>query len=386
MNEFDVAIVGAGPAGSSAAIALARKGYSVALLDKEQFPREKLCGDFLNPVNWPVLRQLDVEGEVLSRPHEKVTAFRLTSLSGDEAEVRLPRRNGATVFGLGLRRFDLDHVLITQAEHNGATVLQECRVKELRRESDRWLLLCERAGMIEKFRTRILVGADGRNSWVAHRLGMTSGTGRQGRSVGFQVHLKCSVGVAGKVEIHLFPGGYAGLVRLNRDTVTLGLAVDKSRLPDHRAAEFLLNHCLPQNPWLREIARAERLSDVRSAYPLYFPPRRVCGEGVLLAGDAARVSEPVTGEGVYFAMRSGLLAADTIHQAFQETDFSAARLGAYARECRRVFRLRSGTNSLMRWLIYRPALLSPFIRFSAKKRGRLLDSVVQTVCQPETAN
>ena len=66
MERFDVAIVGAGPAGSSAAIYLARKGYSVALLDKEQFPREKLCGDFLNPVNWPVLRDLEIDREVLA--------------------------------------------------------------------------------------------------------------------------------------------------------------------------------------------------------------------------------------------------------------------------------------------------------------------------------
>jgi geranylgeranyl reductase family protein len=384
MKKFDVAIAGAGPSGSSAAIALARKGYSVALVDKEQFPREKLCGDFLNPVNWPLLRQLDVEREVLSCPHEKVTAFRLTSFSGDEAEVPLPKRNGTMAFGLGLRRFDLDHVLFTQAEHNGATVLQDCRVKELRRESDEWLVRCERSGMIDRFRARILIGADGRNSWVAHRLGMTGGTARHGRSVGFQVHLKCSKGVAGKVEIHLFPGGYAGLVRLNHDTVTLGLAIDKSRLPAHRPADFLLNSCLPQNPWLREIARAERISEVRSAYPLYFPPRRVCGEGVLLVGDAARVNEPVTGEGIYFAIKSSLLAADTIHQAFERTDFSATHLWAYAREWRRVFRLRRGTNSLIRWLIYRPALLSPFIRLSAK-RGRVLDSIVQAICLPEAA-
>jgi flavin-dependent dehydrogenase len=153
-------------------------------------------------------------------------------------------------------------------------------------------------------------------------------------------------------------------------------------LPDHRPAEFLLNCCLPQNPWLREIARAERIGEVRSAYPLYFPSRRICGEGVLLVGDAARVNEPVTGEGIYFAMKSGLLAADAIHQAFERTDLAAAHLWAYAREWRRVFRLRKGTNSLIRWLIYRPALLSPFIRLSAK-RGRVLDSIVQAICLPE---
>jgi geranylgeranyl reductase family protein len=384
MKKFDVAIVGAGPSGSSAAIALARKGYSVALLEKEQFPREKICGDFLNPANWPVLRQLDVEREVLSCPHEKVTTFRLTSFSGEEAQVPLPGRNGAMVFGLGLRRFDLDHVLITQAEQKGATVLQGCRFKELRRESDDWVLVCERSGTIDRFRARILIGADGRNSRVAHHLGMTGGAGRQGRSVGFQVHLKCSAGVAGKIEIHLFPGGYAGLVRLNRDTVTLGLAVDKARLPDQGRTQFLLNHCLPQNPWLREIARAKHMGEVRSAYPVSFAPRRVFDEGVLLVGDAARVNEPVTGEGVYFAMKSGLLAADVIDRAFEKTDFSVAHLSAYAREWRRAFRLRTGMNSLIHWLIYRPALLSPFIRLSAKK-GRVLNSIVQAVCLPEAA-
>ena len=76
MEHFDVAIVGAGPAGSSAAIALARKGYSVALLDKEQFPREKLCGDFLNPVSWPLLRELNVERVLaLSRKGHDVSLY-----------------------------------------------------------------------------------------------------------------------------------------------------------------------------------------------------------------------------------------------------------------------------------------------------------------------
>src|SRR5262249_7479239 len=75
MEHFDVAIMGAGPAGSSAAIALAREGYSVAVLDKEQFPREKLCGDFLNPISWPLLRELEVEREILASSHEKVTTF-----------------------------------------------------------------------------------------------------------------------------------------------------------------------------------------------------------------------------------------------------------------------------------------------------------------------
>src|SRR3989337_2012856 len=66
MKEFDVAIIGAGPAGCSAAITLAQDGYHVALIDRAVFPRDKLCGDFINPINWPVLQELNVGPELLS--------------------------------------------------------------------------------------------------------------------------------------------------------------------------------------------------------------------------------------------------------------------------------------------------------------------------------
>src|SRR5262245_18379161 len=156
MERFDVAIVGAGPAGSSAAIYLARKGYSVALLDKEQFPREKLCGDFLNPVNWPVLRDLEIAREVLACPHEKVTTFRFTSFSGEEAEVPLPGSEDGTLFGLGVRRFDLDYVLLKKGESEGAALFQECRLTDLKREARSWLLRFDRIN--EGLRARALIG------------------------------------------------------------------------------------------------------------------------------------------------------------------------------------------------------------------------------------
>ena len=86
MRSFDVVIVGAGPAGSATAIALTRLGYEVALVDKKVFPREKLCGDFINPINWPIFRDLGVEDRVLAEPHGEVSGFRITSPSGREAE------------------------------------------------------------------------------------------------------------------------------------------------------------------------------------------------------------------------------------------------------------------------------------------------------------
>jgi geranylgeranyl reductase family protein len=385
MNQFDVAIIGAGPGGSAAAITLSRAGYSVALLDKERFPREKLCGDFVNPANWPLFRDLGIEEQILSSDHEQVTTFRISSFSGAEAEVPLWPRNGQAVFGLGLRRASLDNLLLKKADSEGASVWQGCRVIGLNHEARRWSLAVERGRSIEEVHPRALIGADGRNSWVAHRLGLARRLKIRERSVGFQLWLKCANQGRGKVEIHTFPGGYAGLVGLSDGMVNLCFAIEKDQLWRHRSFDGLLESCLTQNPHLKEVlARSERVGAIRSTYPVYFPPRRSYADGVLLVGDAARVSEPVTGEGIYFALKSGVLAARSIDQAFQRSDFSTDHLRSYERNCRRTFRVRRSINSLIRLLIYRPALLSPIIRFSAR-RARILDSIVHTICQPEIA-
>jgi menaquinone-9 beta-reductase len=385
MEEFDAAIIGAGPAGAAAAISLAGKGYRVALIDKEKFPRDKLCGDFINPINWPILRELEVDNEILTSEHDKVTAFRITACSGEQAQARLPAHNRGPEFGLGLSRRRFDSALLQKAEHKGAVVLQGCRVKSLKRESRGWQLLLDHAPGAAEIRAPVLIGADGRNSWVAHRLGLTSAAETQGRSVGFQIHLDAPDAARGKIDIHLFPGGYAGLIGVGANSFNLCLAVDKQRLPHQRQLEFLSESLLPQNPYLRELLlRSRRIGEARSTYPVYFKPRRCVADGILFVGDAARVNEPVSGEGIYFAMKSALLAAETIDEAFGASDFSASRLRSYERRCRRQFRFRRGLNMLIRHLAYRPSLLAPLVRFSTT-HGRLLDALVHVTCAPQPA-
>jgi menaquinone-9 beta-reductase len=378
MKDFDAAIVGAGPAGSATAIALAQRGYAVVLVDKQQFPREKLCGDFVNPINWPIFRELGVEERVLNQPHAKVTGFRLTSCSGAEAESPFSTENQRMV-GLGIRRAQLDQLLLERAGEAGATIRTDCRIERLLRSGQEWRF---ETSTHETWRARLLVGADGRNSWIAHRLGMNSKAVMHGRSIGFQAHLTCPGAAYNKVEIHLFPGGYAGLIGLGDGTINLCLSVDKRKLLRDRIEKFLLGQCLPQNPSLNAILRrSERVSRFRSAYPIYSAPRRCFTDGALLVGDAARVSEPATGEGVYFAMQSGILAAEMIHEALACDDLSAKCLRGYEQKCKKLFRRRYALNSLIRFAIYRPALINPLIRLFAK-HGHTLVSLVDMVCAP----
>ena len=375
MQEMDVAIIGAGPAGSAAAIGLARGGYRVALFDKQPFPREKLCGDFVSPINLPLLRRLGVEDEILAQEHATVARFRITSTSGAEAAARFP--GGA--IGLGLRRALLDHTLARQAADCGATVRLNSRADELSRSANGWRFKADG----ENWQAKLLIGADGRNSWAAEQLGLNSGAATQGRSVGFQARLKCPGAAQGRVEVHLFPGGYAGLIGLGGSEVNLCLAIDRRRLPRTAVRKFLIEQCLPQNACIKSVLeRSTEVSPFRSAYPVYFPRRRCYAERALLAGDAARVSEPVTGEGIYFAMQSGLLAAEVIEQALAVSDLSARFLQRYEQRCARMFRSRLNLNAALRFAVYRPALLTPLIGLFARE-SRWLDSLVAAVCAPQ---
>jgi len=377
MTSVDVAIVGAGPAGSAAAVSLARRGYSVALVDKQSFPRDKLCGDFLNPASWPLLSQLGVARDVLERPHQTVSYFRFALSSGRALSIPLGPHH--ETFGLGMRRSDLDHVLMKRAVRQGATVFERCRPKTLTREVSGWRLVIDRADRPEPMSARMLIGADGRHSWVAQRVGLAGATAA-GRSVGFQWRARRRRESDDAVEIHLLDGGYAGVVGVDDETINVCVAIERKRLPSTARAEIAVRAWLAQGPSLNEVA-GEPLGAVRSTYPVYFPPRHPCAERVLLVGDAARVSEPVTGEGVYLALWSGLAAGDIVDRAFRSGDFSAAALGYGLERFQRPLRFRRRINALSRLLIYRPALLSAIMSISAGTE-RFIGAVVRATCEP----
>ncbi|MGH7767667.1 MAG: NAD(P)/FAD-dependent oxidoreductase [Candidatus Binatia bacterium] len=380
MKRSDVAIVGAGPAGCSAAILLARKGYSVVLIDRSVFPREKPCGDFLNPVNWEIFEKLGIENALLSSAHEKVGSFRISTASAT-ATIPFPPWNGRHFFGVGLRRSVLDDLLLRLAEKEGVAVKQGCKPSHFSRNKNDWVLTWKDSCAESKLYSRLLIGADGRNSWVAHRLGLAAPTARAGKFVAFQLHLSGCGGINDSVQIHLFPGGYGGLVGLGGGVATFCFIIDKRMAREVPAVEDLLKKYLYRNSRLEEaLEGGTAVGAERSLYPVYFSPRRCYGEGYLLTGDAARVTEPVTGEGVYFALKSGELAAEVAALALRRGDVSARQLFGYELACHRVFGRRLRTNALIRAIIHRPYLIAPLLKLYPKN-NLPIRTLVNLVCR-----
>ena len=115
MKDYDLIIVGAGPAGSSCAILCAEKGLSVLMIDSSRFPRDKVCGDCLNPAVWPVLERLGVAQGVRELPHSSVPTIRFSVTGGEMIELPLPQGHGEVV----VRRREFDAWLVEQAREQG---------------------------------------------------------------------------------------------------------------------------------------------------------------------------------------------------------------------------------------------------------------------------
>jgi flavin-dependent dehydrogenase len=272
--------------------------------------------------------------------------------------------------------------LVQRAREAGAVIRTNCRVERLAKGLSHWEL---QTGTGENWTAKTLVGADGRNSWLARQLDMDKRTAEQGRSVGFQIRIESADASDDRIEIHLFPGGYAGLVNIGGGIWTLGLAIEKHLLPRADVKRFLLREQLPKNPFLKKILHGcHTVGELRAAYPVYFAKRRSFGEAVVFVGDAARITEPVTGEGIYFALTSGILAAKSIDEALRKGDLSESFLCSYERACRRSFRSRVFVNSALRFAVYRPALVNRIIHWSAMN-NRFLATAVDKICQPATA-
>jgi flavin-dependent dehydrogenase len=338
METFDVAIVGGGPAGSSCAAFCALAGLRTLVLERERFPREKVCGDCLNPLCWPVLERLELVERVRVLPHSKLCSVEFIAIDGRKVIVDLPSDGFCEI---SLKRSLFDDLLLTRARELGADVYEQTTVAGLSRNDD-WKIETVSS---QPFRARMLIGADGRNSTVARLCNLLPRPARE--RVALQAHIPLPRNFGNRIVLQFLPEGYSGQAPVN---------------------ETQLNLCLVGTP--PTIARlrkwGERQFDLpvdqawRTITPLTRSPVISAHEKLFFIGDAARVVEPFTGEGIYYALRSGELAANAIVKILRGDDRNSAR-HEFGRAYAQMYRGRLWVNRLSRAAVLRPHLGSIFV-------------------------
>jgi flavin-dependent dehydrogenase len=342
MNKCDVLIVGAGPAGTVAGAILARAGVRVRLVDRATFPRDKLCGDTINPGALATLRRLGLGGDI-ERRGLPVGGMRVTG-EGVEIEGRYP----AGLYGYAMLRRDLDGLLLEHAVTAGCHFepnvhVQHAIVREVGRT--RSIGGVAVGGRGSALSAPVTIAADGRRSAITFGLGLArhpdrprrwaigayfenfapvdNTQGRRWQTAGRDGGRGNGQGrrwdVATIGEMHVRHGRYIGVAAVPGGLTNVCLV--KPSGPgdvELRDPGALLTRELARDPMLRDRAAGARLAAPPVVLgPLAVDVRNEAIDGLLLAGDAAGFIDPMTGDGLRFAIGGGELAAAAALRALE---------------------------------------------------------------------
>ncbi len=361
----DVLVLGAGPAGSSLAARLAGEGFRVTIADKKDFPRDKPCGEFLSPECRPYLDELGVTAEIAALGPHEVTGMRLHGYGARAlgAFRTVGEQGPAADRGLAIRRREFDHVLLGAARRGGATWLPRHEFVALRRGNDGRVLGAElRApdGGLQTIAARWVVGADGVHSRVARELGVQQRLAWLDQFA-LVAHFD-GVPALPTAEVHLFPGGFFAATTVDAGVFSLNLVVPRARLrerPDRNAGwdAFVAAH-LEHAPALAErLAGHDRLTPWRGTGPFAYRTTAQTFAGAALVGDAAGYVDPLTGEGIFFALFGGRALAEAIAASLHEPARTGKAMAGYRRARRRELGPRLSASRTLQRALRHPRLV-----------------------------
>jgi len=329
MIKTDVLVIGAGPAGSSAAKHAALGGAKVILIDKKsEIGAPKRCAEGVSKGG---LESLGIEPNPRWITKE-LDGVRLVSPDGTNVwltsdEIQLPEA------GYILERKVFDKHMAMDAARAGAEIRVKTLAHEMKKEGNGYIVTCEHMGELFKIKAKIIIAADGPESRVARWAGLKTGTKAKNMESGIQFEM-CKVEMEKQDVIEFYfgsvaPGGYAWIFPKGDDIANVGLAViapDTEKSAYEHLVEFVNNCPATQN------AQAVELNV--GGDPVGGMPKKIYGDNLLVVGDAAGQVNPLTGGGIISGMTGGMHAGKVASEAIADEDYSEERLKQYDKNVR----------------------------------------------------
>ncbi len=352
---YDAIVMGGGPAGAAAAAVLAEKGHRVLVLEREQFPRYHI-GESLLPFTFHPLQRLGLIEKMRQSAFIKKYSVQFVSPSGKASQpfyfFNRYAQDVAQTWQVLRSEFDL--LMLNNAREKGAIVKEETAVKELIRKGERvvGVRAQSKSGEISHYFAPITLDCTGREAFTAVRNRWRVGDPKLNKVAVWTYYqgAKRDEGIdAGGTTVAFVPEkGWFWYIPLHNDIVSVGVVAEGKYLSRDgvREPEKIFKREIGQNAWIQDhLAAGVQTGPYYITGEYSFHSRHCASEGLVLAGDAFCFLDPVFSSGLMLALKSGVLAADTVHEAILAEDFSPARFSEYGAT------LRQGIEN-MRKLVY----------------------------------
>lgn len=339
LREFDVVIAGAGPSGSISAFMLSGHGLKVAILDKNIFPRDKICGDAISADVVNQLFKIDTSiGKTFVNEVEKQNSGGVTFIAPNnkKLEISFTNPNTPDAGGFISKRMDFDNFLFNQIKSKkNIQIFEDEKITDIVHEQDSLLVKSQNS----TFKCDMILGADGANSIVRNKLSKNK-IERNHHSAGVRQYFENVKGFSEKnsIELHFYKElipGYFWIFPLPNNRANVGLGILSRTVAEKNLnLREKLNEIIKSHPELRErFSEAKPLEKVQGfGLPIGSKKRQISGDRYLLLGDAAGLIDPFTGEGIANAIRSARVAAEHVLVSFRENRFDAKFNRSYDKE------------------------------------------------------
>jgi flavin-dependent dehydrogenase len=340
-NNYDVIVMGGGPAGSSVAGILAREGRRVILFEKEIFPRHHIGESLMTDTYW-TFRRLGLLEKLKESPFVRKYSVQFANPAGKESRpfyfFEAVHHESAVTWQV--TRAEFDHLLINHAADQGVAVHQGVLVKQVLFEGDRavGVEVQMQDGTREKFFANVVVDATGQQAMLSNKFRWRVRDPKLKKAVLYSyfkgAHREPDLNGGATLVLRTEPGsgGWFWYIPLENDITSVGIVADPEYLVQGRGQDLakIYNEEIEKcEPCRRRVAGGERVDKIYSILDYSYRSKHNSGNGFIIIGDAYGFLDPIYSSGVLLALKMAELAADAIHDAFNHDDFSAARLGQY---------------------------------------------------------
>src|SRR5262245_11807750 len=340
-SEFDVIVMGGGPAGSTVASILAREGRSVVLFEKEQFPRHHI-GESLMTDTYRTFERMGLLDKLKRSPFVRKYSVQFANSKGKESRpfYFFEANHHESAVTWQVTRAVFDQMLIEHAQEQGSTVYQKTLVKRVLFEAGRarGVEAQMQDGSITRFTAPVVVDATGQSAMLSNQFGWRIRDPKLKKAVlysyfkGAHREPDLNVGATLVLRTEEGSGGWFWYIPLENDITSVGVVADPEYLVKGRGQDLAgifheeIEKC---EPCRRRVGSAERVDKIYSILDYSYRSKQCAGDGFILIGDAYGFLDPIYSSGVLLALKMAELAANAIHDAFRTGDFSAERLGQY---------------------------------------------------------